>query len=160
MKIRILSALIAMGVAGSALAQAVPPPPTDGEPRPQLSMRVPPLPPGCVARDRQAPPPPPPGEMAGSQDGLTKTLGLNGTQATRVQQVFAHQAAQALQLDQQRRALDAETCRSLRTIVGDQEMTRWAATMPPPPPAGGPERGPNRGPDRGPAGTPPPPQGK
>jgi|GEM_PF-3733939 len=72
--------------------------------------------------------------MPATDAAYTNTLGLSGTQSTKVRQVFVQQAAQAQRLDQQRRDMDAATCRNLRNILGDQGMARWAAMMPPPPP--------------------------
>lgn len=135
MQTRILSALIAMAVVGSAFAQDVqppPPPPAAGMAPAPLPGGLPPLPPGCVGDVPVAPPPPVP--MPTTDAAYSSVLGLSSAQAAQVQQVFQQQAAAAQGLDQQRRNLDAATCRSLRNIVGDQGMTHWASMMPPPPP--------------------------
>ena len=82
-------------------------------------------------------PPPPP--MPSTDAAYTRALGLSSAQAAKVQQVFEKQATQAQRLDQQRRDMDATTCRNLRDILGDQGMTHWASMMPPrqPPSAAG-----------------------
>lgn len=159
MQTRFLCALIAMTVAGTAVAQAVQPSPPDvGTPPARFAGGLPPPPPGCVgngALPLPSPPPRPWPPVPASDDGFAKDLGINSTQATKVQQVFERQAAQAQRLDQQRRDMDAETCRSLQSIIGDQGMARWSAAFPPPPPPGGPWRGPHLMPP-----PPPPPQGQ
>lgn len=92
-----------------------------------LADALPPLPPGCM---RDAPMVPVPATDA----AYANALGLSGTQAAKVRQVFEQQTAQTQRFDQQRREMDATTCRNLRNIVGEQGMTRWASMMPPPPP--------------------------
>jgi hypothetical protein len=159
MKIRILCALMAMAIAGAATAQAVQQPPGAGTPPAPLAGGLPPLPPGC-AGNGAAPPPPPRPPVTVNDAGFATSLGISSAQASKVQQVFEHQSAQAQRLDQQRREIDAETCRSLRSIVGDQGMARWSAATPPPPPGGPGWRGPGRGPgEMTPPPPPPPPQG-
>lgn len=165
MQTRIFSALIAMVMASSsACAQEAPPPvpppaPMTGMVPPDASMPVPlagalpPLPPGCITA---APPAPQPPMMAVTDVAFETALGLSSAQAARVRQVFEQQAAQTQRLDQQRRDVDASTCRNLRDIVGDQGLARWWSVMPPPrgrraPP---PPMGPNV-----PPGSPPPPMG-
>jgi hypothetical protein len=161
MKTRILCALIAMAMAGSAAAQAVQPPPGTGTAQAPLAGGLPPPPPGCVGNGAMPPPPPRPPAPT-SDDGLAKGLGISSAQASKVQKVFEQREAQAERLDQQRRDLDAQTCKDLRGILGDQGMARWAAAAPPPPPGGPGQFGPGRGPGHGPGGMmppPPPPQG-
>lgn len=148
MQTRILSALIAMAVVGNAFAQDVPPPPPTPPPAAGMAPAphpgsLPPLPPDCMGGVPMAPPLPPP--MPSTDAAYTRALGLSSAQAAKVQQVFEKQATQAQRLDQQRRDMDATTCRNLRDILGDQGMTRWASMMPPPPPP------------RAPGATPPPP---
>ncbi|WP_458068222.1 hypothetical protein [Rhodanobacter sp. BL-MT-08] len=162
MQTRILCALIAMTVAGTAMAQAVQPSPGTRTPPVGLAGGLPPLPPGCAGRGATPPPPPrPPASV--NDDGLSKGLGISSAQAAKVQKVFERQLAQARQLEQQHHDLDAQTCKDLRGILGDQGMARWAAAAPPPPPGGPGQFGPGRGPGRGPGGMmpppPPPPQG-
>lgn len=152
MQTRILCAVIAMAVAGTAVAQTVQLPPGAGIQPGPVAVGLPPPPPGCAGNGTLPPPPPPP---AVDDNGLIKSLGISSAQASKVQKVFERQQAQAQQLEQQHRNLDAQTCKDLRNILGDQGMARWAAAAPPPPPVG---PGPLRLPGRGPGGmTPPPP---
>jgi hypothetical protein len=157
MQNRILCALIALAMAGSAAAQAVQPPPGAGRPPAPLAGSLPPPPPGCTGNNA-LPPPPPRAPAPANDEGLAKGLGISSAQASKVQQVFERQQAQAQRLEQQRRDLDAQTCKDLRGILSDQGMARWAAAAPPPPPHGGAGQfGPDRGPGRGPGDMPPPP---
>jgi len=152
MQTRIFYALIAMAVAGNAVAQAVQPLRATGTQSGPIAGGLPPLPPGCGS-DGAMPPPRPPGPPA-SDDSLSKGLGINSAQAAQVQKVFERQRAQAQQLEQQHRNLDAQTCKDLRSILGDQGMARWFAAAPPPPPAG---HGPFGPPSHGTGGMMPPP---
>ena len=159
MQTRILCALIAMAVAGTAAAQAIQPPsPAASTPPAPIAGSLPPLPPGCAGHAALPPPPPRPPAPT-NDDDLVKGLGISSAQASKVQKVFERQEAQAQRMDQQRRDLDAQTCKDLRGILGDQAIARWSAATPPPPPPGGPGQfGPGRGPGRSPADpTPPPP---
>jgi len=162
MRTRILCALMAMALAATAMAQAVQPPHGAGTPPAPFVGGVPPLPPGCAGNDAMPPPPPRPPAPPANGDGLAKALGISNAQASKVQKVFERQRAQAQQLEQQHRDLDAQTCKDLRSILGDQGIARWSAATPPPPPDGLGQFGPGRGPWHGPGGgmpPPPPPQG-
>ena len=156
MQTRILCALIAMAMAGTSLAQTVQPPPVAGTPPALITGSLPPLPPGCADNGTMQPRPLAP---AANDDGLIKGLGISSAQASKVEKVFERQREQAEQLEQRHRDLDAQTCKDLRGILGDQAIARWSAATPPPPPPGGPGQfGPGRGLGRSPAGpTPPPP---
>ena len=160
MQTRILCALIAMAMAGTSLAQTVQPPPVAGTPPALITGSLPPLPPGCADNGTMQPAPPPrPPAPAANDDGLIKGLGISSAQASKVEKVFERQREQAEQLEQRHRDLDAQTCKDLRGILGDQGIARWSAAVPPPPPGG---RGPFGAPGRGPGGMmppPPPPQG-
>lgn len=155
MHIRSLSALIAIGLAGTAVAQTaagIAPPSPPAPPAPPAGA-LPPLPPGCA--DGMTPPPPPPPLSSTDSDALRTTLGLSADKAARVGEVFKQQRQQDERAHQQRRDADAATCRSLREIVGDAGMARWQANAPrpPAPPAGpGPQgpKGPPAGADRPP----------
>ena len=143
MQTRILCALIAMSVVGTAVAQAVQPPPAGAGMSPApLADTLPPLPPGCTGDNGAMPPPPRPATSL-NDNGFNKGLGINSAQVSKVKQVLEYQFAQAERLNQQRRQVDADTCRSLRSIIGDQSMARWSAATPPPPPppTGGPAPG-------------------
>jgi len=160
MQTRIPCTLIAMAIVGTAAAQAVqPPPPGAGTPPAPMAGALPPLPPGCAGNNAMPPPPPRPPAPA-NDDGFSKGLGISSAQASKVQQVFERQSAQFQRLDQQRREIDTETCRSLHSIVGDQGMARWLAATPPPPSGGPGWPGPGRGHGGMTPPPPPPPQGK
>jgi len=158
MKQALLATLMLAACAGAACAQT---PPTPSPAPAQASMAsaqppiipppgdmatvppgtVPPLPPGCVTA---APPPPaPPVPPLYAQATLANALGIDTQKAAQIQAVFRDQDEQAQRIDQQRRDLDASTCRRLHAIVGDQGVARWMSLAPPPPPHG--------------PGTPPPP---
>lgn len=155
-----IAASLAMGLANTGIVQAMQPADT-GAPPAAIDGGLPPLPRSCV--DSRTLPPPPRPPLAASNDNLVKQLGISSAQASQVQQVFGKHMAQAQKLDEQRRAMDAQTCSQLKSIVGDQAMTHWASLTPPPP--FGPHHGPNgMGPDGmeppPPFPPPPPPQGK
>jgi hypothetical protein len=143
-------AVLALALSGSACAQiplppaatttapvpptamAAPPPaalPVAVPPNP-LASALPPLPPGCVTA---APPAPQPPAMAVTDIALKTALGLSQSQAAQVRQVFERRALQQQRLEQERRDLDATTCRKLRDIVGDQGLARWWSMIPSPP---------------------------
>lgn len=150
-----LAALIVAAYAGTACAQTPPspsrgpiaqPPPSMPAAGPSLAPpdaapafppgTVPPLPPGCVTA---APPPAtPPIPALYSEPMLANALGISVQQAARVRAVFREQSEQAQNIEQQRRDLDASTCRKLHAIVGDAGFARWVSVAPPPPRPRGP----------------------
>lgn len=161
MKQALLAALMLAACAGAACAQTLPTPSPIPVQAPMASAQppivpppggvaivrpgtVPPLLPGCVTA---APPPPaPPAPPLYAQATLANALGIDTQKAAQIQAVFRDQDEQAQRIDQQRRDLDASTCRKLHAIVGDQGLAHWMSLAPPPPPP----------PPHGP-GTPPPP---
>lgn len=167
MQIRILSApmamaisvSIAMALANTGIVQAMQPTGTN-PPSAPMAGGLPPLPRSC--EDSRTMPPPPPRPPMAANDNLAKQLGIGTAQAAQVQQVFEKHMAQAQKLDEQRRAMDAQTCSQLKSIIGDQAMTRWASLTPPPPPPPpfGPGHGPNGMVPPPPPLPPPPPQGR
>lgn len=153
MKQTMLFTLLLAACAGTACAQTPPMPspaptqvPAAGAQPPMAPPRgdapafphgtVPPLPPGCVTA---APPPPvPPRPALYSQGILANALGIDEQKAVQIQAVFRDQGEQAQRIDQQRRDLDASTCRKLHAIVGDQGLAHWMSLASPPPPPPGP----------------------
>lgn len=140
MKMQTLTAALALSLAGVACAQVPPPPvaptapvaaPAQGLVPPPLGAALPPLPPGCVTPAPAAPPPP---QAPVSDVALRNALGLTAAQAAQVREVFTRQAASLQALERQHRELDADTCRDLRKIVGDQGLANWWSLTPPPPP--------------------------
>ena len=144
MKPRLIAALGALALAGTASAQSSTP--MDQTPLfAQAShhthvdrMRVetddiPPLPPGCFD-DFPRPPPHPQFPDFTQDKDWQKAVGVTATQAKQVQQVLAQQDAQRRKVEEQRRKDDDAVCEKIRGIVGDKAMKRWADFMLPPPP--------------------------
>lgn len=101
---------------------------------------LPPLPPGCVTPAPPAPAAPTPPMYSGN--AMQTALDISASQVAQVRQVFQNAGQQRVQIAQQRRALDAQTCKRLHAIVGDAGFARWSSATPPPPPPRGPRGAP------------------